>query len=185
MRLLKEACERLAVRFVHGPAGTAASFVREGGTVVGVLAQDGAVHRAGQIVLCMGAWSDALVDFEGQLAGVGVMTAHIQLAEEERVRYATLPVIDCEGMGYFFTPTATGILKACDLSAGRTHYKYEDGRRKSIPVDPRKPVSENVRALGEESVRRLLGATLPELGGKKFADFKAWPVLFSVCPSSY
>jgi sarcosine oxidase / L-pipecolate oxidase len=173
MRLLRDACAEAGVRFVHGSSGTLSELVRDGsGKVVGILAEDKSEFRADATILALGAWSDVHLDFEGQIASVGVMTAHVQLSEDERVKYADLPVIECEGMGYFFPPNSDGILKACDLSPGRTNFVSKKDRRQSVPFDPREPVPDTIKAQGEAAVRRLLQATLPELANTKFKEFR-------------
>ncbi|EIN14058.1 FAD dependent oxidoreductase [Punctularia strigosozonata HHB-11173 SS5] len=188
LRLVQQACVELGVNFVHGPAGTAKGLSRRSdGTVDGVTTQDGIIHRASKIVLSLGAWSESFLDepalnFGGQLLGVGVMTAHIQLNPEEAARYKSLCVVDCEGMGYFFPPTDTGILKLCDLSPGRPNMRHAgDGSERSVPVDPQQGVPEDIRRTGEQGVRRLLRATLPELANKPFQTFKVRPLFRGDC----
>jgi sarcosine oxidase / L-pipecolate oxidase len=172
MKLLRDACAEKGVEFLHGAPGALKALLRDdAGRVLGVTSEDGSELRADATVLCLGAWSDSLLDFEGQLASVGIMIAHIQLTDEERAKYATLPVIDCEGLGYFFPPNEDGILKIADLAPGRTHF-VDDKHRRSVPYDPREPIPEHVKVAGEAGVRKMLRATLPELADKEIKEFK-------------
>jgi glycine/D-amino acid oxidase-like deaminating enzyme len=65
----------------------------EGGQAIGIIAEDGTRWIADRVVLCTGAWSDALVDMEGQLEAKCWTLAHIQLTPEECAEFKDIPVV--------------------------------------------------------------------------------------------
>lgn len=140
-----EACVAKGVKFVSGPQGTATSFIRteEGsseGEIIGVKTEDGTIFKADKIICCLGAYTDSLIDMEGQLTAVAYSTTHIQLSPDEQEKYKDMPVISqsslsfaqkriqrwwmtclnvvMEALGYTFPPDANGRIKFCDLHIG-------------------------------------------------------------------
>jgi sarcosine oxidase/L-pipecolate oxidase len=68
-------CQASGVRFVVGPKGTVKSLVRNqsgygSNEVTGVLMEDGSVFNADKIVMCVGAYTESLIDMEGQVTAV-------------------------------------------------------------------------------------------------------------------
>ena len=85
---------RLGVKFVFGPKGTMRSLLLDSsGQAVGVLAEDGTEWIADRIVLCTGAWTDSLIDTEGQLEARCWTLAHLQLSPDECDEFKGIPVV--------------------------------------------------------------------------------------------
>lgn len=72
MAIIFRECQRRGVKFVAGPAGTAVELLRavDGKTIIGALTEDGTEWLADKTILAAGAYSDTLLDFEGQLQAV-------------------------------------------------------------------------------------------------------------------
>lgn len=70
---------RLGVRFETGDSkGKVVHLLYESGDVVGAHTADGIEHRADRTILCAGANSDHLLDFERQLRPTAWTLAHIK-----------------------------------------------------------------------------------------------------------
>lgn len=97
MTRVGDAARALGVRFVSGPSGTASRLLYNDdgdGRIVGVECVDGTVYRAGRLVLAAGAWSDTLVDMEGQLVAKCWTLAHVRVDDpEERLQLQNTPVV--------------------------------------------------------------------------------------------
>lgn len=67
---LTNGCLRLGVRFISGADGAADTLLysSDGKQVLGVRAESGREHRAGQTILCVGAWLSRLLDVEGMIS---------------------------------------------------------------------------------------------------------------------
>ncbi len=101
---------RLGVRFVTGesagkvvkliyssPSATSSSDV----DVLGATTAGGTEHRADRTILCAGANSDRLFDFERQLRPTAWTLAHIQMSDAERAKWKDLPVLFNVERGFF------------------------------------------------------------------------------------
>lgn len=96
-----EAC-RLGVRFVTGESeGKVERLIYSDSDVLGALTSDGIEHRADRTVLCAGANSDRIFDFEKQLRPTAWTLAHIQMTDEEREKWKDLPVLFNVERGFF------------------------------------------------------------------------------------
>jgi sarcosine oxidase / L-pipecolate oxidase len=71
MIVIKCECERLGVKFVAGPSGTAVDLLRAvDGKVLGAVTEDGTEWCADKVILAAGAYCDTLLDFKSQLQAV-------------------------------------------------------------------------------------------------------------------
>lgn len=84
--------EGRVVRLLYSPAST---------DVLGAETADGRQHLADQTILCAGANSDQLFDFEKQLRPTAWTLAHIQMTPEERELWKNLPVLFNVNAGFF------------------------------------------------------------------------------------
>jgi len=168
MEVLGEYCVQHGVKFISGPSGVMAEFIRDPQTnaVIGVQAEDGTQHHADRIILSAGAWSESLLDFEGQVFSGAYELAHIQLSEEERERYASLPVLHAPNKGYCFPPTQDGIFKIASLTYTQTNYTTLNGRLVSVPRDRSLNPTDTLSEEGIAECRKIAQACLPELGDR-------------------
>lgn len=68
LKIVGEEARKLGVKFADGPRAAMKELLRnEKSEVVGVRAQDGTQWRADKVVLAAGAWTESLIDCEGQL----------------------------------------------------------------------------------------------------------------------
>ncbi len=94
LRIMGNEAARLGVNFATGTSATMQSLLLDDQQgVIGVVAEDGTQWNADRIVLCTGAWSDALIDTEGQLEAKCWTLAHIQLTPEECAEFKDIPVV--------------------------------------------------------------------------------------------
>lgn len=114
MLVLKQECEVMGVQFASGPSATAVKLLRAAdGRVTGVETTDGTIWKADKTILTAGAYSETLLDFEGQLQATAYVVSHIQMTEDEYQRYKDLPVLNISRRGYSFPPNEDRILKIC------------------------------------------------------------------------
>lgn len=93
---------RLGVRFITGEVrGRVTNLIYEGSDVVGAMTADNIEHRADRTILCAGANSDGLLDFERQLRPTAWTLAHIKMTDEERTLWKDLPVLFNVESGFF------------------------------------------------------------------------------------
>lgn len=89
----------------------------------GVKLTNGTSIEAEFVISAMGSWTPLLLpELKTNCLPTGQTVAVIQLSEEERERYALIPVSLCMDTGFYnFPPTSTGLLKfgeyARDLSS--------------------------------------------------------------------
>ncbi|EPQ50556.1 Clavaminate synthase-like protein [Gloeophyllum trabeum ATCC 11539] len=168
MEVLGEHCARLGVKFISGSSGIMKSLIRSPQTneVIGVLAEDGTQHFADIVILSTGAWSESLLDFEGQLFSGAYDLAHIQLSKEETEKYTSLPVLHAPNKGYCFPPTPDGIFKIASLGYTQTNYTTIDDRVVSIPRDRSLNPTDTLSEEGIAQCRKIAQACLPELGDR-------------------
>lgn len=93
---------RLGVRFLtRETEGRVTHLLYSPTDVIGAQTADGRQHLADQTILCAGANSDQLFDFERQLRPTAWTLAHIQMTEEERKLWKDLPVLFNVNGGFF------------------------------------------------------------------------------------
>ncbi|PLW19888.1 hypothetical protein PCANC_05911 [Puccinia coronata f. sp. avenae] len=166
-------CQASGVRFVVGPKGTVKSLVRNqsgygSNEVTGVLMEDGSVFNADKIVMCVGAYTESLIDMEGQVTAVAYSTSHITLTPSELKRYQNMPVMMVEGLGYTFPPDQNGQIKICDLHIGHPWKQSVLGRPHPISV-PRDAAYHEADTLPDEDVseiRRFLDYCMPQFSSR-------------------
>lgn len=99
---------RLGVRFCTGETnGRVVRLLYKSAStdVIGAETADGQQHLADQTILCAGANSDQLFDFERQLRPTAWTLAHIQMTPEERDLWKNLPVLFNVNSGFFIVNT--------------------------------------------------------------------------------
>jgi sarcosine oxidase / L-pipecolate oxidase len=128
---------RLGVRFLTGESeGRVNRLLYSSIDVVGAQTADGRQHLADETILCAGANSDQLFDFERQLRPTAWTLAHIQMTEEERNLWKDLPVLFNVNAGFFIVPTPP-FSPICDfpsdtkIGTGRAKGRVEIRRRTS------------------------------------------------------
>lgn len=168
-------CQARGVRFIVGPKGTVKSLIRNGNgsqssEVTGLLMEDGSVFNAGKIVMCVGAYTESLIDMEGQVTAVAYSTAHIALTPLELKKYQNMPVILVEGLGYSFPPDQNGQIKVCDLHIGHPWKQSILGRPQPVSL-PRDAAYHETDTLPDEDiseVRRFIDYCLPQFSRRPF-----------------
>ncbi|TFK52788.1 DAO-domain-containing protein [Heliocybe sulcata] len=168
MEVLGAYCSEHGVKFISGPSGVMKELIRDPQTnaVLGVQAEDGSQHLAKCIVVATGAWSESLLDFEGQLFSGAYGFAHIQLTKEETEKYSSMPVLHAPNIGYCFPPTPDGIFKIANLTYTRTNYTSVNGRLVSFPRDRSLHPTDTLSEEGIAECRQIAQACLPELGDR-------------------
>ncbi|KAI8456235.1 fructosyl amino acid oxidase, partial [Phakopsora pachyrhizi] len=167
-------CQAAGVKFFHGAQGTVKSILRSSkgqSQVIGVMTEDGTAWKADKVILCLGAYSESLIDMEGQVTAVTYSTTHIALTPEEVRKYQNMPVIFIEGLGYTFPPDKTGCIKFCDLHVGHPWKHNVIGRSQAISI-PRDSAYHESDTLPEEdiaSVRKFIDYCLPYFSNRPFA----------------
>ncbi|KAK5464744.1 hypothetical protein LTS15_001306 [Exophiala xenobiotica] len=167
---------RLGVRFVTGdPAGKVVKLIYSSSSpasssevdVLGATTADGAEHRADRTILCAGANSDRLFDFERQLRPTAWTLAHIQMTDAERAEWKDLPVLFNVERGFFMEPTTgTGELKFVDEHPGYCNFvdDPETNSERSVPFARQQtPLEAEARA------RQFLRETVPQIADRPFS----------------
>lgn len=112
LRCMVRAAQQNGVDFISGNAGWAEEPVYSAtGECRGVRTRDGTLHKADVVVLAAGAWTDTLLDLEGQLTAKGHSVAHIQLTPAQQRQYADMPIMDSLELGYYFPPGPDGVFE--------------------------------------------------------------------------
>ena len=94
LRIMGDEAIKLGVGFASGKSATMNSLLLDDRQqAIGIVAEDGTQWRADRIVLCTGAWSDALIDTQGQLEAKCWTLAHIQLTPDECASFQGIPVV--------------------------------------------------------------------------------------------
>ncbi|KAL3462741.1 FAD dependent oxidoreductase [Aspergillus heterothallicus] len=170
MRIMGDEAARLGVRFATGPAATMKELLLdEGGQAVGIIAEDGTRWTADRVVLCTGAWSDALVDMEGQLEAKCWTLAHIQLSPDECAALNGIPVVMNLDEGFFFEASSDGQVKICNEFPGFTHkISLSDGRHVSVPRSHAQNPGDSIPHQSRKAMRELLAKTIPEFKNRPF-----------------
>ncbi|GAA6008334.1 hypothetical protein JCM10207_000089 [Rhodosporidiobolus poonsookiae] len=103
---------RQGVRILHGEADSLI-FRSNGKEVAGVRTCDGRTLTADVTILACGSWTPRLLpELAQNCLPTGQTVCTIKLNEEERKKYAKMPVTLCMDTGFYcFPPTADGILK--------------------------------------------------------------------------
>ncbi|KAL4932544.1 NAD(P)/FAD-dependent oxidoreductase [Aspergillus undulatus] len=169
---LEAACRsasRLGVRFVTGMTEGSVKrllYTDDRSDVVGVQTADGQKHKADRVILCAGANSDQLLDFERQLRPTAWTLAHIQMTEEERKLWKDLPVLFNVNRGFFIEPdTQNGQLKLVDEHPGYCNFLYDPdtGAERSVPF-----AKHQIPIQSERDARQFLRETVPQIADRPF-----------------
>ena len=137
----------------------------KGTQVIGVKTNTG-IFYADKVVLCTGAWTNSLIDSQGQLIPKGHCLAHIQLTPEEHARYSSIPVFDDNKWSFYCLPPfpENGVMRLCPFSTG---YLVKNGpRMQSDHPD------DGIPAEAEEHLRRAMRKTFPALAEKEMFDVR-------------
>ena len=99
--VFQEAC-RLGVQFMTGSVkGKVERLIYSSSDILGAQTADGIKHLADRTILCAGANSDILFNFEQQLRPTAWTLAHIQMTPDERKLWKNLPVLFNVERGFF------------------------------------------------------------------------------------
>ncbi|KAL4772470.1 FAD dependent oxidoreductase [Aspergillus nidulans var. acristatus] len=164
----KEA-SRLGVKFVTGDEGGVKNllYTDDQSDIVGAKTADEKEHRADRVILCAGAGSDQLLDFEKQLRPTAWTLAHIQMTEEERKLWKDLPVLFNANSGFFIEPDSTGQLKFVDEHPGYCNIptsEVSNAFPKSVPF-----AKHQIPLQSERAARQFLRDTVPQIADRPFA----------------
>jgi sarcosine oxidase / L-pipecolate oxidase len=130
-----------------------------------VKTRSGASFYADKVGLCTGAWTNTLIDTQGQLVPKGHSLGHIQLTPEEHARFAKMPVFDDGKWNiYYFPPFENGVMKIAGLSTGYT-IQGEPRVQSDYPKD-------GIPKEAEEHLRRGMRASIPSLAERDMFDVR-------------
>ncbi|MBW0523734.1 hypothetical protein O181_063449 [Austropuccinia psidii MF-1] len=175
LEVVGQECQAAGVKFIVGPEGTVKSILKANvgnrpNQVIGVLMEDGSVLKGDKVILCAGAYTESLIDMEGQVTAVAYSTAHVALTPHEMKRYKDMPVILIEGMGYTFPPDQTGHIKFCDLHIGHPWKHSCLGRSQPVSL-PRDKAYHETDTLPDEDaaeVRKFIQYCMPQFSNRPF-----------------
>ncbi|KAM3499836.1 hypothetical protein MY11210_009585 [Beauveria gryllotalpidicola] len=185
MVILKGECERLGVEFIAGESGTVTSFVRDPNdlkTVIGVCTANRTTWHAKKVCVCVGAYSETLLDFQGQLHAVGYPVTHIRMTEEQYQRYKDLPVVAITRRGYLFPPNEDRIFKICTMDVAMINRerwaKPEcDWVVRSLPRDQAYHPTDTQPQVGRQKTLEFARYILPEFGDAEMESSRiCWDV---------
>ncbi|KAB8215232.1 FAD dependent oxidoreductase [Aspergillus novoparasiticus] len=185
MLILKRECERLGVEFVAGESGAVVEFVRDPANpakVVGVRTANGTIWRSEKVIVAVGAYSETLLDFKGQLHASGYCVSHIRMTEEQYQRYKDLPVLNIARRGYCFPPNEDRIFKICNLDitvVNRERWPEPscDWGVRSLPRDQAYHPTDSQPRVGREKTLEFARYILPEFGDAEIESSKVcWDV---------
>lgn len=119
LEAVRHEATRLGVRFLTGAIkGNVQRLLYSSTDIIGAQTAEGREHRADRTILCAGANSDQLFDFERQLRPTAWTLAHIQMTEEERTLWKDLPVLFNANLGFFIVT----LLLSSTFSSSRCLY---------------------------------------------------------------
>lgn len=185
MLILKRECERLGVEFIAGESGTVTAFVRDPNdpkTVVGVRTANQTIWQAKKVIVAVGAYSETLLDFKGQLHAVGYPITHLRMTEEQYQRYKNLPVVAITRRGYLFPPNEDRIFKICTMDiAVVNRERWSDPECdwgvRSIPRDQAYHPTDTQPRVARQKVLEFAQYILPEFGDAEVESSKlCWDV---------
>ncbi|KAL2834230.1 FAD dependent oxidoreductase [Aspergillus cavernicola] len=174
LRIMGDEAARLGVRFATGRSATMKTMLLDDqNQAIGIIAEDGTRWTADRIVLCTGAWSDALVDMEGQLQAKCWTLAHIQLTPEECAELKGIPIVMNLDEGFFFEASIDGQVKICNEFPGFTHkVTLPDGRETSEPRSHAQNPGDTIPHQSRREIRELLAKTMPRFKDRPFVTEK-------------
>ncbi|KAL2838964.1 FAD dependent oxidoreductase [Aspergillus pseudoustus] len=155
---------RLGVQFVVAPVESLV-YSDGGDDVIGLKTVDGKMHLGNRLILCAGANSDQLLDFERQLRPTAWTLAHIQMTDEEIKLWKELPVLFNANRGFFIEPDAKGQLKFVDEHPGYCNFVRDPmtGVETSVPF-----AKHQIPVQSERNARQFLRETVPQIADRPF-----------------
>lgn len=102
--------------------------------------------------------------------------AHIQLTPEEARQYQNQPVVYDGEFGFFFEPSADGIIKVCDEFPGFTRfiehqpYGATHPKRISVPRSHAQHTTDTYPDKSESSIRKAVARFLPRFRDRDFVE---------------
>jgi sarcosine oxidase / L-pipecolate oxidase len=135
-------------------------YNEDGTKVTGVKTRADYIVHADKVVLCTGAWTNYLVETEGQLRPRGHCLGYIRLTPDEQARYAKMPVVDTiKDDVYFFPPFEDGTMK---FAAWTADFYPDDYIRQhhSFPMD-------DIPKKIEDQIRGGMREIVPSLAERK------------------
>ncbi|GAA6021415.1 hypothetical protein JCM11491_006701 [Sporobolomyces phaffii] len=141
--------------------------------VLGVTLVDGTQLKADFVVAAMGAWTPILLpELQTNCLPTGQTVAVIQLTDDERERYANVPVSLCMDTGFYnFPPTSTGLLKFAIHDRGW----LSPNPQLNLPSTPRTSLtrgyeSQQIPASALAALKRGMQRIHPELAEKEILE---------------
>lgn len=157
----KEA-QRLGVKFQVADVKKLVTAPDNTGKCIGVETAQGETISADRVILCAGANTALLTDFQGQLEAKCFTLAHIKLTEEENERLKNTPVLFNYERGFFFEGDSDNReMKICNEFPGYTN--RPNNSAESIPL-----ARHEIPLEAEKAVRDHLRDTIPELADREF-----------------
>ncbi|QKX57596.1 uncharacterized protein TRUGW13939_04714 [Talaromyces rugulosus] len=168
LEAVRHEAAQLGVRFLTGAIkGNVQRLLYSSNDIIGAQTAEGREHRADRTILCAGANSDQLFDFERQLRPTAWTLAHIQMTETERTLWKELPVLFNSNLGFFIEPDAqNGELKIIDEHPGYCNFVKDPktGDEKSIPF-----TKKQIPVQSEQKARQFLRETVPQIADRPFS----------------
>ena len=163
MKVAGDEARRLGVEFSAGPQATMKSLLLDGnGQACGIIAEDGTKWYADRIVMTIGAWTDSVVDMEGQIEARCYAFAHVQLSQDECDEFKGIPVVMNLDEGFFFEPSKEGLIKVLYEYPGYIYnVKLADGRTTSLPWSQSRNPKDTIPDENRAEIHKLLGRTVP------------------------
>ncbi|KAG2735751.1 hypothetical protein G9P44_001965 [Scheffersomyces stipitis] len=134
-------------------------------TVIGVRTTTGQVIKGDKVVICAGAKSDQILDFENQLLAKCFTVVHIELLPCEVESLKNLPVVLNLDQGFFFEPDKKNHLKICNEFPGYINFSEDSTISKPVYLD-------KIPQEAEKQIRIFLKETFPNLSARPFAVTK-------------
>lgn len=153
--------ERLGAKFVVDSAEEL--IYGENGKCLGVRTYSGEFYSADRTVICAGACSYKLLNFDNQLLAKCWTVGHIKLSEEEAKALKGMPVVLNLDFGFIFEPDENNELKFCNEFPGYTHFVGKD----SVPL-----FKNAIPEEAEEQMRSFLRHVFPKYAEREFSVAK-------------
>lgn len=153
-------CKKLGVKFLIGSAEEIL-FDKEKNDCIGIRTFTGEIIKSDITVICAGANSGKLFDFEGQLLAKCWTVGHIKLTEEEAKSLKGCPVVLNFDQGFLFEPDCDNDLKFCNEFPG--YINMNKDLNTSIPL-----YRNQIPVEAEEQMRNFLRQVFPQFAEKPF-----------------
>jgi sarcosine oxidase/L-pipecolate oxidase/L-saccharopine oxidase len=164
------------VRCIFGSDGAAIGVKKYNDGEIGIITESGFVHTASTIILSAGANTGSILNLENQQSATGTFVTHIQLNDNEYIKYKSMPVLFDAEIGYFFPPDpATKIMKICLTGCGIKRSvadPYNENMTISLPRYKNEFPKDTIPKNAIPYIRALLKKYVPELQAHKLFGSK-------------